>query len=114
VVDTGLGACEACKLQDAEKEPYPADCLEHLEIKMKYNRLNASAAIALLSHSSVPVGSLPAVSENTSTTELVRRARIARSLIKMRAMMQETRTRSSQLQDAIERFKDRKAKISNG
>jgi hypothetical protein len=29
-------------------------------------------------------------------------------------MMQETRTRSSQLQDAIERFKDRKAKISNG
>jgi len=54
------------------------------------------------------------VSENTSTTELVRRARIVRSLIKTRAMLQETRNRSAELQNALERYKDKKAKIATG
>jgi hypothetical protein len=54
------------------------------------------------------------MSEDTSSTDLVRRARIIRRLIKMRAMVQETRNKSAELHDAIERFKDRKAKIANG
>ncbi len=81
---------------------------------MKYTQRNANAAIALLAHSDEKHESLPAVGEDTSTTALVRRARIIRSLIKTRAMMQETRNRSSELQSALERFKERKAKIAGG
>jgi hypothetical protein len=86
----------------------------HLESNMKYTKRNASTAIALLAHTNDHLESMPVVNENTSTTELVRRAKIVRSLIKMRAMMQETRNRSAELQNAIDRFKDRKAKIGNG
>ncbi|MDR3389803.1 MAG: hypothetical protein P4L92_22410 [Rudaea sp.] len=86
----------------------------HLEIGMKYTKRNAATAIALLAHSSQQHESLPAVGESTSTTELIRRARIVRSLIKTRAMLQETRNRSTELQNAIERFKERKAKIAGG
>jgi hypothetical protein len=85
-----------------------------VEIKMDYTKRNAAAAVALLAHTNQQHGLLPAVNENTSTTELVRRARIIRSLIKTRAMLQETRTRSAELQSALERFKDRKAKIASG
>jgi len=82
---------------------------------MKYTKRNADAVIALLAHADQePESLLPAVSENTSTTELVRRARIVRSLIKTRAMLQETRNRSAELQNALDRFKDKKAKIANG
>ena len=81
---------------------------------MNYTRRNATAAVALLAHTNQQNDLLPAVGEGTSTTELVRRARIVRSLIKTRAMLQETRNRSAELQNALERFKDRKAKISNG
>jgi hypothetical protein len=81
---------------------------------MKYTQPNAAAAISLLAHTSQQHDSLPAVSEDTSTTDLVRRARIIRSLIKTRAMMQETRNRSAELQNALERFKDKKTKIANG
>ena len=79
---------------------------------MKYNKNNADAAIALLAHTSHNLESMLAVNENISTTELVRRARIVRSLIKTRAMLQETRSRSAELQSALERFKDKKAKIA--
>jgi hypothetical protein len=88
--------------------------LKDLEISMKYTQRNANAAIALLAHSDEQPELLPAVGEGTSTTALVRRARIIRSLIKTRAMMQETRNRSSELQSALERFKERKAKIAGG
>jgi hypothetical protein len=81
---------------------------------MNYTRRNATAVVALLAHTSQDHDLLPDVGEGTSTTELVRRARIVRSLIKTRAMLQETRNRSAELQNALERFKDRKAKISNG
>lgn len=81
---------------------------------MEYTKRNAAAAVALLAHTSQEHDLLPAVNENTSTTELVRRARIIRSLIKTRAMLQETRNRSAELQNALERFKDRKAKIASG
>ena len=49
-----------------------------------------------------------------SGVDAARRARIVRSLIRMRAMMQETRNKSNELKNAIERFKDRKEKIANG
>jgi hypothetical protein len=81
---------------------------------MKFTKRNADAVIALLAHTDQPYESMPAVSENTSTTELVRRARIVRSLIKTRAMLQETRNRSAELQNALERYKDKKAKIATG
>ncbi len=81
---------------------------------MKYSRDNAVAALALLAHSNERHESMPVMPEDTSTTDLVRRARIVRSLVKTRAMLQETRNRSAELQEAIERFKQRQAKIVNG
>lgn len=39
---------------------------------------------------------------------------IMRRLLKMRAMMQETRNKSAELKGALDRFKDRQSKISNG
>jgi hypothetical protein len=81
---------------------------------MKFTRANAATAVALLTRTDEQHESLPAMSEDTSSTDLVRRARIIRRLIKMRAMVQETRNKSAELHDAIERFKDRKAKIANG
>ena len=81
---------------------------------MKFNRSNATTAVSLLARSGEDMDSLPALGESASTSDVVRRARIVRSLIKMRAMMQETRNKSAELKNAIERFKDRQAKISNG
>jgi hypothetical protein len=81
---------------------------------MKYTQHNANAVIALLARSNEQHDLLPAVNEGSSTTDLVRRARIIRSLIKTRAMMHETRNRSAELQNALERFKDKKAKIVGG
>jgi hypothetical protein len=87
--------------------------VRHLEVNMKYTQTNAAAAIALLAHAKQPSDALYAVGEDTSTTDVVRRARIVRSLLKMRAMMHETRNRSAELQSALERFNERKAKIAN-
>ena len=86
----------------------------HWEINMKYTQYNAAAAISLLAHTRRQHDSSPAASEDTSATDLVRRARIVRSLIKTRAMLQETRSRSAELHNALERFKDTKKKIANG
>jgi hypothetical protein len=55
-----------------------------------------------------------APNEDLSTEEGAQRARILRRLIKARAMLQESRNRSAELQCALERFKYRQAKISNG
>jgi len=52
--------------------------------------------------------------EEISTEEDERRARILRSLIKTRAMLQETRNRSAELKCALELFKYRQSKIANG
>ena len=43
--------------------------------------------------------------------DLSSRAQIVRRLIKTRAMLQESRNRSAELQDALERFKHQQAKI---
>lgn len=83
-------------------------------MNLKFTRRDATAAVALLSHTPQQHGSLSAMGEDTSTTELVRRANIMRRLIKTRAMMHETRNKVAELQNAIERFKERKAKMSNG
>ena len=86
----------------------------HWEINMKYTQHNAAAAISLLAHTRQQHDSSPTVSEDTFTTDQMRRARIIRSLIKTRAMLQETRNRSAELHNALERFKDTKKKIANG
>jgi hypothetical protein len=52
--------------------------------------------------------------EDLSTEEGAQRARIVRRLIKVRAMLQESRNRSEELQCALARFKYRQAKIANG
>ncbi|MEO8801784.1 MAG: hypothetical protein ABI375_00335 [Rudaea sp.] len=52
--------------------------------------------------------------EDSSSPDLARRARILRSLRKSRAMLQETRSRSAELQEALERFKQRQSKIAIG
>ncbi|MGA9335642.1 MAG: hypothetical protein WBV39_15285 [Rudaea sp.] len=49
---------------------------------------------------------------DSSSPELARRARILRSLRKSRAMLQETRNRTAELQEALERFKQRQSKIA--
>jgi len=52
--------------------------------------------------------------ESTSTEQGERSAQILRSLIKTRAMLQETRNRSAELRCALELFKYRQAKVANG
>lgn len=79
----------------------------------EYPKRNAAAAFALLARASRRCEPLPAVDEIKSTAELVQRARMLRSILKTRAMVQELRDRAADLESAIERFKDRKKKIAN-
>ena len=51
---------------------------------------------------------------DTSSGEAARRSQILQRLIKTRAMLQETRNRSEELQCALERFKFQQKKIANG
>lgn len=81
---------------------------------MKYSQRNATTAISLLVHGENVDTPLPELGDDTSTSDVVRRARIVRKLIRMRAMLHETRNKSDELKSAIERFKERKAKISSG
>jgi hypothetical protein len=57
--------------------------------------------------------SLIAPAEDTSE-EAMRRKQVVQRLIKTRAMLQETRNRSAELQCALERFKYQQKKIANG
>ena len=52
--------------------------------------------------------------ELLSPEERERRARILTTLLKTRAMLQETRNRSAELKCALELFKYRQSKIANG
>ena len=80
---------------------------------MNYSQSNAAAAIALLAHASEQDEALlPAMSGETSTTDVIRRARIVRHLVNMRAMMQETRRRSAEWKSAVERFKAKQTRIA--
>lgn len=80
---------------------------------MNYTQSNAAAAIALLAHASEQDEALlPAMGDETSTTDVVRRARIVRQLVKMRAMVQETRRRSAEWKSALERFKAKQTRIA--
>ena len=69
---------------------------------MKHTQYEVAAAAAL-----------PA-SEDPAKLEVSNRAKIIRSLIKTRAMLQETRNRSAELQCALELFKYKKAKLDGG
>jgi hypothetical protein len=56
----------------------------------------------------------PAEVPEQTSGDAARRAEILRRLIKTRAMAQESRNRSAELQCALERFKYQQAKIVNG
>lgn len=76
---------------------------------MKYNSGGALALAQSRAHDA----SLP-MDVDSASPDLARRARILRSLRKARAMLQETRNKSAQLQDALERFKQHQSKIAIG
>jgi hypothetical protein len=54
-----------------------------------------------------------AVPMDSSSDGAVRRSEVVQRLIKTRAMLQETRNRSAELQCALERFKYQQKKIAN-
>jgi hypothetical protein len=80
---------------------------------MKDSQRNATTAVSLPSDGD-NLESLPELGADASASDVLRRARIVRKLIRMRAMLHETRSKSDELKNAIERFKERKAKISSG
>jgi hypothetical protein len=55
-----------------------------------------------------------APTQDSSTEEAERRNKVVQRLIKTRAMLQETRNRSAELQCALDRFKYQQKKIANG
>ena len=70
---------------------------------MKYN---AGNVLAHAHDASLPMD------VDSASPDLARRARILRSLRKARAMLQETRSKSAQLQEALERCKQHQSKIA--
>lgn len=81
---------------------------------MRYDTRGAMAHAQSLMDGGEHIDALAQIDVESSTPDLARRARILRSLRKSRAMLQETRSRSAELQEALERFKQRQTKIAIG
>lgn len=81
---------------------------------MRYDTRGALAYAQALMDDGEPNDALARMEADSASPDLARRARILRSLRKSRAMLQETRSKSAELQDALERFKQRQSKIDIG
>ncbi|HET8941279.1 MAG TPA: hypothetical protein VFN13_04750 [Rudaea sp.] len=79
---------------------------------MRYDTRGALAHAQSLMDGNGHNDPLTATDLDSSSSDLARRARILRSLRKSRAMLQETRNRTAELQEALERFKQRRSKIA--
>ena len=79
---------------------------------MRYDTRGALAYAQSLMDGDETNDALAPADMDSSNPDLARRARILRSLRKSRAMLQETRNKTAELQEALERFKQRRSKIA--